>query len=43
MPLPEHPTFLAMMEAAKRAFDAHQINGKVQISYATRAYYGKMT
>jgi ubiquinone/menaquinone biosynthesis C-methylase UbiE len=43
MPMPDHPSFPAMMALTERAFADHAINDTVRISYDTRAYYGKMS
>jgi len=43
MPLPDHPTYGQMMDAARKAFEAHRNNDAVGLSYAMRAYYGKFS
>lgn len=43
MPLPDDPSFAAMLAEAERAFAGNAVGGVVRISYDTRVYYGKMT
>ena len=42
-PMAGHPKYTAMIEELRRIFDAHQVNGQVQMEYRTRVFYGKLT
>jgi SAM-dependent methyltransferase len=38
-----HPSYEAMLRELREIFDAHQNNGQVVLTYATRVYYGQIT
>jgi SAM-dependent methyltransferase len=41
-PEPNHPRHRPMLRELARIFDRHQKDGKVQLDYRTRMYYGRM-
>ncbi|PYY04204.1 MAG: SAM-dependent methyltransferase [Acidobacteria bacterium] len=41
-PLPPHPKCAPMLEALRRIFNLHQVNGRVAMEYTTRLYYGQL-
>ncbi|MDH5207423.1 MAG: class I SAM-dependent methyltransferase [Burkholderiaceae bacterium] len=43
MPAPGHPRHAEMSAALRRLFDAHAVNGRVQMHYRTRMHYGPIT
>jgi len=40
-PAPGHPNHEPMLEALRRSFDRHQIDGTVTLEYQTRVFYGR--
>jgi SAM-dependent methyltransferase len=43
MPAPGHPRHADMSAALRRLFDAHAVDGRVQVHYRTRMHYGPIT
>jgi len=42
-PLADHPRHAPMLQELRRIFDAHQHNGRVDMEYKTRMYYGQLS
>ncbi|NMC80842.1 MAG: SAM-dependent methyltransferase, partial [Chloroflexi bacterium] len=38
-----HPRYLPMLDTLKRIFDAYQVEGRVNMEYDTRMYYGQLS
>lgn len=41
-PSSDQPNYLPMLRELRRIFDDHQENGRVQVKYETRAFYGRL-
>ena len=41
-PTAEHPRYAPMIEELKRLFTKHEKNGKIEILYDTKIYYGQL-
>jgi hypothetical protein len=42
-PPPEHPSYPAMLHAARALFDAHQVDDRVVMSYETEIFSGSLS
>jgi ubiquinone/menaquinone biosynthesis C-methylase UbiE len=40
-PAKEHPKYAPMLRELQRIFDAHAVEGKVEVDYKTRVYFGR--